>query len=65
MTSDVAGGLEWATWVAGAPLLITVAAAAARAALTRRLHLGPQELAAAVVGAGAASAVLVAVTQRR
>ena len=24
VTSDVAGGLEWSTWAAGAPLLITV-----------------------------------------
>jgi hypothetical protein len=64
VTSDVAGGLEWSTWAAGAPLLITGAAAAAMATLTRRTHLGSAGVFGAGVGAGGASAVVVAVSQR-
>ena len=64
VSSDVAGGLQWATWVAGAPLLVTTAAALLSAALTRRLRLGLPGVAAAAVGAGAAAVGLVALSQR-
>jgi len=64
VTSDVAGGLEWSTWAAGAPLLITAAAAAVMAGLTRRTHMGLTGVAGAGIGAGAAAAVVVAVSQR-
>lgn len=64
VTSDVAGGLEWSTWAAGAPLLITGAAAAAMASLTRRTHMGLTGVAGAALGAAAAAGVVVAVSQR-
>jgi hypothetical protein len=64
VTSDVAGGLEWSTWAAGAPLLITGAAAAAMATLTRRTHMGLTGVAGAALGAAGAAGVVVAVSQR-
>ena len=64
VTSDVAGGLEWSTWAAGAPLLITGAAAAVVASLIRRMRVGHLGVAGAGLGAGGAAAVLVAASQR-
>ena len=64
VTSDVAGGLEWSTWAAGAPLLITGAAAVVVALLIRRMRLGLAGVAGAGLGAGGAAAALVALSQR-
>jgi hypothetical protein len=64
VTSDVAGGLEWWTWAAGAPLLITGAAAAVVALLIRRMRVGLAGVAGAGCGAGGAAAALVAWSQR-
>jgi hypothetical protein len=64
VTSDVAGGLEWSTWAAGAPLLITGAAAVVIATLLRRLRVGLPGVAGAGLGAGGAAAVLVTLSQR-
>ena len=64
VTSDVAGGLEWSTWAAGAPLLITGAAAAVVASLIRRMRVGLPGVAGAALGAGGAAAVLVTLSQR-
>lgn len=64
VTTDVAGGLQWASWAAGAPLLVTGAAATVVAVLTRRLRLGLAGGAGAVVGAGVGAAALVALSHR-
>jgi hypothetical protein len=64
VTSDVAGGLEWTTWAAGAPLLITGAAAVVVALLIPRMRLGLAGVAGAGLGAGGAAAALVALSQR-
>ena len=64
VTSDVAGGLEWSTWAAGAPLLITGAAAVVLAVPLRRMRVGLAGVAGAGLGAGGAAAALVALSQR-
>ena len=64
VTSDVAGGLEWSTWAAGAPLLVTGAAAAVVASLIRRMRVGLPGIAGAALGTGGAAAALVALSQR-
>ncbi len=64
VTSDVAGGVEWSTWAAGAPLLITGAAALVVALLARRMAVGPPGVAGMGVGAGGTAAVLVVLSQR-
>lgn len=60
VTSDVAGGIDWSTWAAGAPLLVTVAAVGVVGAAARRGTLDGVGGLAAVLGAASASAVLVA-----
>ena len=64
VTSDVAGGLEWSTWAAGAPLLITGAAAVVLAVPLRRMSVGLAGVTGAGLGAGGAAAALVALSQR-
>ena len=64
VSSDVAGGLEWSTWAAGAPLLVTGAAAGVTAHLLRRWRMGLPGVAGVGLGAGGATAVLVALSQR-
>ena len=64
VTSEVAGGLEWSTWAAGAPLLVTGAAGGVVAHLSGRLRLGPSGIIGAALGAGGSAGVLVAVSQR-
>lgn len=62
VTSDVAGGIQWATWSAGAPLLVTGSAAMTVAVLARRTRLGLAGVAGAAVGAGVGASALVALT---
>ena len=65
VTSDVAGGLEWSTWAAGAPLLITgFGGRKWWRHLIRRMRVGLAGVAGAALGAGGAAAVLVTLSQR-
>jgi hypothetical protein len=64
VTADVAGGIGWSTWAAGAPLLVTITVAVLVALLVRRLGLEPVGVLVAAAAAGAAAALLVAVSTR-
>jgi hypothetical protein len=64
VTADVAGGIGWSTWAAGAPLLVTIAVAVLVAMLVRHLGLRPVGVLAATVAAGGAAAALVALSTR-
>jgi hypothetical protein len=64
VTSDVAGGVQWSTWAAGAPLLITGAAGLVVALLARRMAVGLPGVAGMGVGSGGGAAALVVLSQR-
>jgi hypothetical protein len=64
VTSDVAGGLQWSTWAAGAPLLVTAAAILAVWAFARRGQLRAVGAVAAVVGAAGAALLLVVASEQ-
>jgi len=64
VTSDVAGGVAWSTWVSGAPLLVTAVAAWVAAALARRLRLSVGGVLVAMAAAAATAYVLVLVSDR-
>lgn len=64
VSSDVAGGLTWSTWAAGAPLLVTGAAGLTASVVVRRARLGVPGVVVAVLASAATAALLTALSEQ-
>lgn len=61
VTATVAGGLEWSTWVAGAPMFVTVAVIGTVAAFARRTRCTPTVGTLLAAGGAAIAALLLVI----